>query len=795
MKKILLFFLLSCCVIHVSAQGFPQAAPAITGKITAVIIDSLTKQPVSYASISLVRISDNQSVNGGLADDKGKVTISNVPAGDYKFMVGFMGYRSKTVLASTTASKLDLNLGNVELFATETVIQEVAVVGERPLVENRIDKMVYNAEQDITNVGGDATDVMRKVPMLTVDADGNLQLRGSSAVRVLINGKPSGTMANSVADALKMIPADEIKNVEVITSPSAKYDSEGAGGIVNIITKKKTAEGINGSITLAGGTRQNNGNFSLNAKTGRLGITSNFGTFYSFPQDTRIILENSTANSVIKQNGLNRANRWGMNGGFGLDYDFNKYHNLSSNVRLNKFLMSTDGAFESTSVINNISSSFTRITDNETPINNLDWSADYKMTTDKAGEEFTISGQASFGRNINKFTSSVVYPGLPSFSTIGDNTGKNNEYTVQTDYVLPIGAKMKFETGLKGIFRDIISKYQNTNQDFDYSQNVASAYVVFTAPLTEKITMNAGLRAEHTDIKGLSGNTLNYGNDYFNLFPSAVISKSFSPFTMLKVSYNKRMQRPSLFYLNPFLNDSDPENRLQGNPNLAPEISDNIELGYSTFIKGTVINASVFYRNTKAIIEQYYFPDQKLTTYLNLGRSNSYGMNLFVSYSPVKNWNLITNIGMNSYEVNDPLTNVSSGTHMNYNIMGRTSIILKKGWNTEAFMVLNSPRRTFQGESGGIKIYGAALKKEIWNKSASVGVNVVNPFGRDLHIISKNSGSNFTQNMDIYFPIRSFGLNFSYKFGKLKFTENKGRIKNDDLKAGEQQQGGMGGMQ
>lgn len=789
MKRLLLFTLFVFTVIFGA-----KAQNAVVGRISATVIDSLTKQPVEYAVVALYPKDKTQSINGGVTDEKGKFTLQNVVPGEYRVVVGFMGYKSKTIVAITTGAKLDLNLGNVELLSTETKIESVEFVGTKPLVENKIDKLVYNAEQDITNVGGDATDVMRKVPMLTVDADGNLQLRGSSAVRVLINGKPSGTMAGSVADALKMIPADQIKNVEVITSPSAKYDSEGAGGIINIITKKNNAEGINGNATVSAGTRSSTGNFSLNAKRGRLGVTSSLGINYSLPQDTRIILENTTPNSKITQNGLNRANRWGANGGVGLDYDFNKYHNLSTNLRLNKFIFSTDGAFGSTSIINNVTSQFTRITDNETPRNNFDWSADYRMKTDKQGEEFSISGQASFGRDLNKFTSSVVQVGVPTFTTIGDNTGKNNEYTAQTDYVLPIGAKMKFETGLKGIFREISSKYQNTNQDFDYNQNVASAYAVFTAPLIEKVSINAGLRAEYTDIKGLSGNSVSYKNDYFNLFPSAVISRAFSPFTMLKVSYNKRMQRPSLFFLNPFLNDSDPQNKVQGNPNLDPEISDNIEVGYSTFIKGTVINASVFYRNTKAIIEQYYFPAQKLTTYVNLGKSQAYGMNLFVSYSPIKNWNLITNVGMNSYEVKDPLTNASSGTHLNYNIMGRTSVILKKGWNTEAFMVFNSPRRTFQGESGGIKIYGAALKKEIWNKMGSVGLNILNPFARDLHIISKNSGNNFTQNLDVYFPIRSFGVNFSYKFGKLKFTENKGKIKNDDLKAGEQQQGGMGGI-
>ncbi len=792
MKRILLLFILTGCMVTAFAQGGPPQPNSITGRITATIVDSLTKKPIDYAVVSLVRLSDNKAVNGGVSDEKGKFTLQNVAPDQYKLVVGFMGYTTKTLMATTTTTKLDLNLGNIDLFSMENNIEQVEVVGTKALVENKIDKMVYNAEQDITNVGGDATDVMRKVPMLSVDIDGNLQLRGSSAVRVLINGKPSGTMASSVADALKMIPAEEIKTVEVITSPSSKYDAEGAGGIINIITKKKTAEGINGNVNIAAGTRQNNGNFNLNAKTGRLAVTSNLGIMYSIPQDTRIIIENQNPGVYTYQEGVNKADRWGLNGGVGLDYDINKYNNISTNVRLNRFIFGTDGTFNGLNIINNINSAFSRTTENKTPNSNIDWSADYRRTTKKQGEEFSISGQASFGRNVTEFNSTLITPGSPTFTTNGDNTGKNNEFTVQSDYVYPFGKGMVFETGLKGIFRDITSKYQNTNQDFDYSQNVAAAYTVLSFPLTKKISAKAGVRAEYTDIKGLAGNTLNYGNDYFNLFPSVVVSKAISPFTALKVSYNKRMQRPSLFYLNPFLNDSDPENMQQGNPNLAPEISDNFEIGYSTYIKGTVINVSAFYRNTKAIIEQFYIPDQKLMTFLNVGNNQTFGVNLFGSYSPVKNWNLMTNIGLNTYEVKDPISNVSSGNHLNYNITGRTSVILKKGWNTEAFMVINSPRRTFQGEGGGLKVYGAAIKKEIWNKMGSVGLNVLNPFARDLHIINRSKGNNFYQNVDVYYPIRTFGVNFSYKFGKLKFTENKGKVKNDDLKVGEQQQGGIG---
>ncbi|RZL18795.1 MAG: TonB-dependent receptor [Pedobacter sp.] len=795
MKRILLIAFNFVLILSASAQigGFGGAQKAaVTGRVTATILDSLTKQPIDYATVSLVRIKDNKSVNGGVTDEKGKIILQNIAPGEYKLITGFMGYVNKQVLVTTTPEKPDMNAGNIVLRPTENVLKEVSVVGTKALIENKIDKVVYNAEQDITNAGGDATDVMRKVPMLSVDIDGNLQLRGSSAVKVLINGKPSGTMANSVADALKMIPAEEIKSVEVITSPSAKYDAEGSGGIINIITKKKAAEGINGNVNLAAGTRQNNGNFSLNGKRGRLGVTSNLGIMYSLPQDTRIVLfnENSALGTTTIQDGVSATDRWGYNGGVGLDYDFNSYHNISTNVRISHFKFETDGVFNGTNVFPGLTSSFSRTTLNNAPNNNVDWSVDYRKTSKKEGEEFSISGQASFGRNINEFTTTLDATGMPSFSTNGDNTGKNNEYTIQTDYVYPISKKVIIEGGLKGIFRDITSKYQNTTQDFDYGQNVGAGYAVITFPLTGKITAKAGLRAEYTDISGLAGNVLNFKNDYFNLFPSIIISQTLGAASTVKVTYNKRMQRPSLFYLNPFLNDADPQNMQQGNPALAPELSDNVEIGYSTYIKGSVINASFFYRNTNAIIESVFIPGQKLTTFLNVGTNQTFGMNIFGSYNPLPKWTLMANFGLNSYEVNDPVQNISTGTFVNYNVFGRSAIAFNGGWNTEMFVVINSNRRTFQGENGGIKIFGAAVKKEIWKKKATVGLNVLNPFARDLHIITRNSGTNFVQNVDVYYPIRTFGVNFSYKFGKLKFTESKKKVNNDDLKVGEQQQGG-----
>jgi outer membrane receptor protein involved in Fe transport len=814
MKKSILLFAGIILMLGAKAQ-FPMGGPAkkmVTGRITAIILDSASRKPIDYATVSLLKTKDNKSVNGAVTDERGKLTLSNVSPEEYKLSIGFMGYKTKVIVVKTTPEKPDLNAGIIYLSSTTSSLKEVEISGQKALIENKVDKLVYNAEQDITNAGGDATDVMRKVPMLSVDVNGNLQMRGSS-VRVLINGKPSGTMANSVADALKMIPAEQIKSVEVITSPSAKYDAEGSGGIVNIITKKKSAEGTSGSVNTSVGTRSNNGAFNLNAKTGRLSLTGSLGVNHAYPQNSKVLSSNKVAlqtggGTSLEQNGFSDWSRVGYNGSAGIDYDFNNYHNISTNLKINRFSNGGPGTTTSTNLVNQTSAIITR--DMDMGFNNLDWSVDYRKTSKKEGEEFSVSAQLSTGRNTSDYSNKTNSPALPpeGLLEVGSNTGKNNEYTVQTDYTYPFSKTTTLETGVKGIFRNIISNYGNAAQDFDYDQNVASAYGVLGFKLTKKITAKAGLRTEYTKINGLSGDRTKFDNDYFNLFPSLILSQSLKGASTIKVSYNRRIQRPSLFYLNPFENKSDQFNILKGNPDLNPELSDNIEMGYSTFIKGSVINASVFYRSTKNVIESIITPlpvvpgapQAFLTSYTNVGRSESYGMNIFGSYNPKPKWTLMANIGLNTYNVNNgsSTNKVNTGTFLNYTAFARSAYAFPGGWNTEIWGVINSPRRTFQGKTDAMYFYGVALKKEIWKKKATIGLNVLNPFSRDLVINTVNNGKNaqgdtYEQKTNIHYPLRSFGINLSYNFGKLKFTQPKKGVKNDDLK--KEDQGGMGGVQ
>lgn len=818
MKRILLLFTLISYIGLAAAKGPAGAGPVITGRITGVIIDSLSQKPVDYATVALGRSGATKTTNGSLTDEKGSFKIENIAPGTYRLTIAFLGYQTKIIdPIKTTLERPDLNLGQIILSPNQKMLSEVQVTGSAAVIENKIDKIVYNAERDVTIGGGNASDVLRKVPLLSVDIDGNVSLRGSQNVRVLINGKPSGSMANNMADALKMIPADQIKNVEVITSPSAKYDAEGTSGIINIITKKKDVSGVSGSIGGGVGTRQNNGNANLNIKTGRLGLTGNIGGHGSWPQKTEgeFNQANMQGTPMFNQTSTSEVSRLGFRGAVGADYDFNAFNGISTNLGFNRFGNTFAGDVLSARYLNGQAFSTSSLTDREIAMPGFDWTTDYVRKFKTTGHEISFAAQLSRGKNLQDYT--TFYEGGLNPDEIGNNDANNREMTFQTDYIQPF-KKLTLELGAKTIIRDINSttlidtlaggdfvRNNHRSNIFDYNQDVVSGYTTLGFTLAKNYGIKVGGRVEYTKISGnsTSGNVIPFSNDYYNFVPSVTISRTFKNFRTVKVSYNKRIQRPSLFFLNPFRNSSDPINQSQGNPYLSPEVSNNFELGYSTFVKTTVINASLYYRNTQNVIESFITPGNDLTTgsavniqtFNNVGTNNSFGMNLFGSINPIQKLTLRGNLNVNTYNVNT-LPSVSAlsndDIHLLYNAFISGSMNFKGGFIAETFFMVNSPRRTSQGTNASFNMWNIGFKKEILKKKGSIGLNIIDPLNERKNFKSEINGQNFTQSSNFSVPFRSVGVNFSWQFGKMNFNQQpkKKRLNNDDLKQGEQ--GGAG---
>ncbi len=824
MKRLFTILLFLSGISGVQAQGMGGAgAPAVTGRISGIILDSITRIPIDYATVSLGRAGSTKSTNGALTDEKGSFKIENISAGLYRLTIAFLGYKTKIIdSVKTSLAKPDLNLGRIMLAPNQNMLNEVVVTGTTPIIENKIDKLVYNAEQDVAIAGGNATDVLRKVPLLSVDFEGNVSLRGSQNVRVLINGKPSGSMANNMADALRAIPADQIKNVEVITSPSAKYDAEGTSGIINIITKKSNLAGVSGSINGGVGIRQNSGNVNLNAKTGRLAVTANGGGFYSWPQTSDISFNrtNTAETQIISQAGQSRTERLATNGSIGADYDFNSFNSISSNLRLNGFSNSADGSNLNQNTFNGAIANFTRFSDNQMRMNGIDWSSDYLHKFKKKDQQISFAYQFTNSKQNSDYTTDFSNTIIDEY---GDNSADNIENTIQLDYTHPF-KKVTFETGLKGILRDIISDNQTRNFNsttnifspipsrtyiYDYNQDVYSAYATFAFTLAKKFGIRAGARYEGTEIKGDArsegAGASPFDSNYFNLVPSFVVSRTFKNFSTVKFSYNQRLQRPSLFFLNPFLNSADIFNQSQGNPSLKPELSHNIEFNYSMFVKSSVLNTSVYYRRTNDIIESFVLPISindpatgniatgSKTTFRNVGSNNSFGFNFFGQINPIKPLTLRGNFNVFTYDINanSGFTVSNTNTQLIYNGFLMASYVFQKGLTFETFLITNSPRRTSQGRNPSFNMWNLGLKKEIMKKKGSIGLTIIDPFNENKNFRQNISGADFIQTSNFSVPFRSFGTSFSYRFGKLSMQAPKKKrgVSNDDLKQGEQNTG------
>jgi outer membrane receptor protein involved in Fe transport len=825
MKRFYILIAIVCSFITAKAQFGVGGGSKIVGKISGTLIDSITKKPVDYASVGLYNSGGKAPITGVITDPKGNFKLDNLHPGRYKLVITFIGYPSKTIdPVVTTDAKPDNNLGSVFISPGARILKEVAVTGQASIIENHIDKIVYNAEKDITAAGGTATDLLGKVPLVSVDINGNVSVRGDQNVRVLINGKPSGATSTSLSDVLKAIPADQIKSIEVITSPSAKYDAEGSAGIINIITKQKNVSGFSGSVSGGIGTRQNNGNANLNYNKNRFSFTANIGGNAGWPQtsltDFQQSIHKDSINTFTESKGTSVVKRHAVIPSLTAGYQFNSFNNITSTFRLTQIEFNTN--------TNSTTSSATPYSSNSighNVIDGFDWNLDYTHKFKKEGHELDLSTQWTHNNGTTDYTNyyTSVFPNIQN-----NIIGINNEYTFQVDYTLPINKVFKLEAGGKSITRRITStsdffNYDNTSGQFvfnpvtsnlyNYNQDVLAGYSVFTITLPKSYTILAGFRDENTDIHGdpvnASQNVSPFSQNYNTYVPSLTLQKQLTATQTLKLTYSKRITRPSLQYLNPFINKSNIQAQSVGNPALNPEVSQTVELNYTTFIKSSMVNLSAYYKHTEGLIEGIAIPiavtvngvaeGGTLTTFQNIGNNNSVGGSFFGTFTPIKILNIIANLNAYSYKP-DPAgifiqDKTQNGTYIQYQGFLRATLTLPKDYLAEAFTFGSSPRHTIQGTTPTFSILGIGVKKQLMKKKMAIGLNAIEPFSKYKEFNSSLSSPGFTQTSRFQYPFRSFGLTFSYNFGKLSFSnpqQQKKGVNNDDLKQGDQGVGGGG---
>lgn len=811
-------------------------SPRGNAKISGIVLDSASGNPVEYASVALISTTANKPIDGAICDDKGRFTINKVITGNFRLLVSFVGYRNKIVTGVKVVEKNDdVNVGIIKMGSDVRTLKEVEVVGQAALVEEKVDRMVYNAEKDITNKGGDATDVMRKVPMLTVDLDGNVSLRGSSNVRVLINNKPSTIVASSVADALKQIPADMIKSVEVITSPSAKYDAEGTAGIINIVTKKNTLQGYSLNVDSGVGNRGTNLGLNGNLRTAKMGFSlSGFGrASYNVrgKYDNTQTTFGTAGNDITNRQTADTRNN-GIFGQYtlGYDYDITKNSAITASVRYgarNNYSYQDNLATVTTQTNGTAPTSNTRNVNVKDLSGTVDANVDYTHTY-KPQQEFSVSGQYSRNNRTNNYIADLL--GGANLETVAsrlrnDNTSYNQESTMQADYQTPIKTNQQIEVGVKGIFRQVESQYRylgatgstgdftdtRPNNALNYNQNVAAGYLSYTYATKSKFTIKAGARYEYTTI---SADTLTNTADrtaaklgipnYGNLVPSINISKALKGGKTIKVAYNRRLQRPGIQFLNPNVNQSNPTQISVGNPNLSPELTDNFELSSSTYIKSVFITAALFGRITNNSIESVRdtitrssgnatnFVQQRVirTSYQNIGKQEAYGANVFINATLFSKWQIGGGFdAYYAYLTNNSGNPAYTAKNSGFVVSGRlfTSLNLKNGWGIQGFSFVRGRQVQLQGYQGGFAFYSLGIKKDLKDKRGSIGLAGENFFNFPFSVKTELQSALFRQSSVTSFYNAGIRVNFSYKFGKLSFDQpqkQRKSINNDDVKGG-----------
>lgn len=767
------------------------------------IEDSTSHRPLQFSNVT-VSHKGNRLISA-VSNNRGKfeLRLDSVEYVDIK--ISLVGYREKYLEnIKIPNDSIKLNLGTIYL-ESENVLETVLVTKKVSVIENKLDKMIYHVSKDPSLLGTTGEDVFKKLPMVSFGYDGKVALRGNQQVKILIDGKPSGIMSVNIADALRMIPSSQIKSVEIMTNPSLKYDVEGGGGIINIITNRLTVQGLNGGIATTFGTRQSNQSSNLAGRIGRFGITGSIGNSWSYPIASAITSENLTAQRepIFSQKNDSRNRRNGTQFAVAMDYSLDSLQMFVANVNFNNLLIVTNNNIHSHYAENE----FFGAVENKQPIGNFDFSTDYIRKFGSNGKEMALSIQYLKGKNDLNYHSNY-----DNQIESGRNRANNHEYIAQLDFKYPISS-LSLDFGAKIVDRNINSvvDIDTTDTDgsiqhdikrsysFKYHQNFIAGYALAGMHIGESFNFNGGVRWERTILKGDETSDLSdFFNKSDNLFPNLAFSYSYSKNSTFKILFGKRIQRPSLYYLNPFRNNSDRTNLIQGNPRLKSEIINNIEMGgdFNFFKDNLQINVSLYYKSTKDIIEpvsQHIIENGHivmLQTFENIGRNKSFGTNLYGSLKFLKRFNLKANLDVYTYSnspYKDFFTSIKEPNKIFiiYKTFVGIDVKLGKGYTFDSYLFYDSPQRTFQGEFAAFNLLNISFKKKILKEAVVVGITIVDPFNNIKNLGNYSASPNFIQTGNFSIPFRSFGLSFSWQFGKNKsnaYQSKEKQIRNDDQK-------------
>jgi len=806
-------------------QGRPVNA-ATTGQVTGKLIDD-QNNPLSYATVTLLR-KDSSVVNGDLSKDNGSFIITPTGTGNFILRIESLGLTTKYLAVSLTDDKPNKDLGKVKITQSDNTLKSVDVVAEKPVMELKVDKKVFNAEKNTTSAGGSVSDLLQNVPSVSVDADGNVSLRGKSDVTILIDGKPATMLGTDVASALQSLPAASVESVEVITNPSAKYDASGSSGIINIVTKKDGRFGMNGNITLGAGDRDKyNGNLGLNARKGKWSffLNSSFRLNSNFNNVTTDRYNKDSAGAVTSSMHTYEHVPRNFNGNFnsiGATFDPDKYNSitLTENVNIMQFKFNdasnysvyNDANESGVAALHQLRSSYF----SGMPISSST-AIDIKHKFKKKKDE-ELSFDATYAVTGITKTQQYSTQNFPDsmYNTIRENapgTGGNNSLNIWADYTDPVTKNGKFGAGFKSQFYGFnstanplvdtpgrpVATDSTLYANYNYTQQIHAAYVNWSDQ-KGKLSYQAGLRVEDAIYAG-SGDVpdhATFSSNFLDLFPSAFVSYQLPNSQSIYLNYSRRTNRPGFMQLLPFKDLSNPGTVNIGNPGLAPEYINNVEFSYNkTDTKGNNIILSTYYAYTQNLIEKITRPisaadaslglsneiGELLSQPVNIASGTTYGVEGTGHLQFFKFWDATVNL--NFFQNQLIIGNVDSAIksyladNSGFSWFGKVNTNFKfpKSFSLQINANYESPKVVAQGTLKDTYWIDAAIRKNFWKNKATLIFNVSDIFKTHRFITDYNL-SQYYETVNRVRETRVGTLTFTYRFGKS--PDQKGKYDKGD---------------
>jgi outer membrane receptor protein involved in Fe transport len=769
--------------------------------ISGTVADEL-KAPMAFSNVAVYKSLDSTLVSGTVTDEVGAFRITVKP-GAYYIKVSFISFKDK-LIGNILINDQNIELGEIVLVPATEVLDEIVVQGEKSSMELALDKRIFNVGKDLANAGGTAADILTNVPSVSVDPEGNVKLRGSDNVRILIDGKPSGLVSFKGGSGLQSLQGSLIERVEVITNPSARYEAEGMAGVINIVLKKDKKQGFNGSLDAISGYPLNMGGAAnLNYRHNRINFFINYSIAYrKQPSQGRLYQERYTDDTTFVLQQSNQSDVTGFNNNIrgGLDFFFSEKSVLTASYLFRRSDVNriTDLNYEDYlfNTSNLVSTSWRRQDENEIEPNS-EYSLIYKKSFAEKGHDLTAEAKLldNWESSNQLFTEHYYQPsGGEDFNRGLVQTSLNDEsekqLLFQLDYIKPLGKEGKFETGVRTSFRNMINDFVVSHQDnsgvlipidslnniFYYDENIHAAYGIL-GNKSGRIAYQAGLRAEWTDVKTTLERTDEVNpRKYANLFPSAHVTIDLPKDNGLQVSYSRRVRRPVYNDLSAFMTFSDRRNYFSGNPDLNPEFSDVFEIGHIKYFETGSFTSSLYYRDTKDKIDRIRRVDQNgisVTVPENLLSEIAYGAEFTSAWTPVKWWKVDFNFNFFHADI-DGSNIVDTYKASTYSWFARQSsrFTLAKGWDAQWRTNYEAPQKTAQGKRLGVFFTDFAMSKEVFAGKGTLNFTILDIFN-SRRARSITDGPNFHTEGNFLARRRQINLTLSYRINQAKPAKAK----------------------